>query len=154
MVSKCKAYSSGLSAEANLRFLQHEVNRNISIPSLLPGWDASLLQGYNVWFQIHTHLKEGYWKFPGGGEFQKPKLFKGHYELKLEFTKGKEGGEGPNQKKNTMGGVKICILVILNLDRERYCKSKLFCPRTQHNDLCHDLNLVVFDTESSTETDH
>lgn len=34
---------------------------------------------------IHMHIKEGYWKFQGGGGLKKGKIFEGKYELKLEF---------------------------------------------------------------------
>ena len=42
---------------------------------------------------IHTHPKEGHWKFQEG--VLKAKIFKGKYEAKLEFL---EGWEGSNQK--------------------------------------------------------
>jgi len=50
--------------------------------------------------KIHTHSKEGYWIFQGGGGCQKPKCLK---ETKTVISRGMEGGV-PNQK-HSMGGV-------------------------------------------------
>ena len=43
---------------------------------------------------IHTHPKNGYWKFQGGEGVSKAKIFKGKYEAKLEIPGG-VGGSKP-----------------------------------------------------------
>ena len=45
---------------------------------------------------IHTHPKEGYWKFQGEGGFQKPNFLKESMELKWNFQRG----WGVQAKKN------------------------------------------------------
>lgn len=39
---------------------------------------------------FHTHIREGYWKFQGGGE-SKANIFNEKHELKLEFPEGWAG---------------------------------------------------------------
>ena len=55
----------------------------------------------NVKFQkkIHTHPKEGYWEFLGGGGVLKAKFVQAMYENKLEFP----GGRGGAKQKNLLG---------------------------------------------------
>ena len=43
---------------------------------------------------IHTHPKEGHWKFRGGG-VSKAKIFKGKYDAKLEIPGGSGRGVQP-----------------------------------------------------------
>ena len=38
--------------------------------------------------KIHTHPKEGHWKFQGALGVSKAKMFKVKYEVKLEFLEG------------------------------------------------------------------
>ena len=52
---------------------------------------------------IHTHPKEGHWKFRGGGASQK--VFKGKYEAKLEIQE--EWGEGCQNQKTFRVGMDI-----------------------------------------------
>ena len=56
-----------------------------------------------VWFQkiIHTHPKDGQWKFRGGGGSQK-----GKYKARPEITGG-GGWQGSNQETTHGGGMDI-----------------------------------------------
>jgi len=40
---------------------------------------------------IHTHPKEGSWKFQGAGGVSKTKFFKGKFDTKMEFPEGVGG---------------------------------------------------------------
>ena len=53
--------------------------------------------------KIHTHPKEGHWKFLGGGGVLKARILEAKCEAKLDFP----GGGGVQNKKPSMGGVWI-----------------------------------------------
>ena len=70
--------------------------------------DESIRHNYNVWFQknIHTHHKDGHWKFRGEGGFQKPNFLRESMKQNWKFQ---GGWKGRSPKSHPWGRYGYCL---------------------------------------------